>query len=69
MHAVQAAKDARDKKGQWQAMEGLGSVCFNQGKTNKAVVYFKLALRILVDTREYTNQVTSFSHWLLKISE
>ncbi|XP_064620014.1 serine/arginine repetitive matrix protein 1-like isoform X4 [Lineus longissimus] len=47
LHALQASKDAGDKHGEWQAMEGLGAVAFNRGLTDRAVQYFNKALVIL----------------------
>ena len=36
-----------DKKGQWQALEGLGAVCFNNGQMSRCINYLKLALAAL----------------------
>ncbi len=41
-----------DVHGQWQAMEGMGAVFFNQGQVNRAIKYFKLALSTLVTAEQ-----------------
>lgn len=46
-HAVQAAKDSNDKRGLWQAYEGLAAVSFLGKEYNEAVEYYKLALSVL----------------------
>lgn len=47
MHALQAAKDCQDFRGQWQANEGLSAVYFQQKDYEKAVNCLKAALAIL----------------------
>lgn len=47
MHAIQAGKDSGDKKGQWQACEGLAAVSFLQENYEKAVHFYKAALSVL----------------------
>ena len=51
-HAIQAAKDSNDKKGLWQAYEGLAAVNFLGQDYDKAVEYYKLALSVLSTTGE-----------------
>ena len=43
---------ADDLHGQWQSMEGLGAVAFNDGDTDKASKYFKQALATLSKCEE-----------------
>lgn len=51
-HAIQAAKDSNDKRGLWQAYEGLAAVSFLGQDYDKAVEYYKLALSVLSTTGE-----------------
>lgn len=67
LHAVQAAKDGGDKRGQWQALEGLGAVSFNQGNIDKAEAYFKVALRMLAESSEPNHVVIKYSYVLLTV--
>lgn len=46
-HALQAAKDSQDYKGQWQAYEGLSAINFHQKNYEKAVDLLKTALTIV----------------------
>lgn len=55
LHALQAARDTKDLRCQWQALEGLGTVCFNQRKLGQAVRNFKEALAKLAASRERNN--------------
>ena len=41
-----------DHHAQWQAMEGLGAVSFNEGNVKRAVKYFKAALATLSSTEK-----------------
>ena len=61
MHAIQAAKDSRDKQGLWQAYEGLAAVSFLEEDYNKAVEYYKLALSVLSSAgeTEHTERIIS----------
>ena len=47
IHALQAAKDCQDSRGQWQANEGLSAVYFQKEEYSKAVDCLKDALAIL----------------------
>ena len=38
--------------GQWQALEGLGAVAFNEGTFGRAVKHFKSALAVLSGTEK-----------------
>ncbi|XP_078343452.1 uncharacterized protein LOC144628839 [Oculina patagonica] len=62
-HAIQAAKDANDKRGLWQAYEGLAAVSFLGQEYDKAVEYYKLALSVLSTTGEvdpeHNNRIVS----------
>lgn len=62
-HAIQAAKDSNDKKGLWQAYEGLAAVSFLGREYDKAVEYYKLALSVLSTTNdaspEHNNRIVS----------
>ncbi|GFO36186.1 tetratricopeptide repeat protein 24-like [Plakobranchus ocellatus] len=44
LHAAQAAKDCGDKKSEWQSLEAMGSVAYNQGDLRKAQEYYKQSL-------------------------
>ena len=46
-HALQAAKDCQDFRGQWQAYEGLSAVHFQKKNYEKAVNCLKTALTVL----------------------
>lgn len=46
-HAVQAAKDCSDFRGQWQAYEGLSAIHFHKKDYEKAVDCLKTALAVL----------------------
>ena len=63
MHAIQAAKDSSDKKGLWQAYEGLAAVRFLRQDYDRAVEYYKLALSVLSTTGEtdleHNNRIVS----------
>ena len=43
---------AGDEHGQWQALEGLGAVAFNEGFHDKAAKYFREALATLSKTED-----------------
>lgn len=62
-HAIQAAKDSSDKRGLWQAYEGLAAVSFLGQEYDKAVEYYKLALSVLSTTGEvdpeHNNRIVS----------
>lgn len=62
-HAIQAAKDSDDKRGLWQAYEGLAAVSFLGQDYDKAVEYYKLALSVLSTTGEveveHNNRIVS----------
>lgn len=62
-HAIQAAKDSNDKRGLWQAYEGLAAVSFLGQDYDKAVEYYKLALSVLSTTGEvdieHNNRIVS----------
>lgn len=62
-HAVQAAKDSNDKRGLWQAYEGLAAVSFLVQDYDKAVEYYKLALSVLSTAGEveieHNNRIVS----------
>ena len=62
-HAIQAAKDSNDKRGLWQAYEGLAAVSFLGQDYEKAVEYYKLALSVLSTTGEveveHNNRIVS----------
>ena len=47
MHALQAAKDCQDFRGQWQAYEGLSAVHFQKKDYEKSVYCLKTALKVL----------------------
>ena len=47
MHALQAAKDSQDFRGQWQAYEGLSAVHFQKKDYEKSVYCLKTALKVL----------------------
>ena len=63
MHAIQAAKDSSDKKGLWQAYEGLAAVSFLRQDYDRAVEHYKLALSVLSTTGEtdleHNNRIVS----------
>ena len=46
-HALQAAKDCQDFRGQWQACEGLSAIHFQKKDYEKAVNCLKTALTVL----------------------
>ncbi|XP_059160006.1 tetratricopeptide repeat protein 24-like isoform X2 [Physella acuta] len=47
LHALQAARDSDDTKTEWQSLESLGAVAFNQGKISCAEEYYKQALTVI----------------------
>ena len=46
-HALQAAKDCQDFRGQWQAYEGLSAIHYQKKDFEKAVECLKIALTVL----------------------
>ena len=56
LNAIQAAQDAGDKKGHWQAAEGFAAVSFLQGQYDRAVEYYKCALAVLSSTADDTTE-------------
>ncbi|XP_051852566.1 tetratricopeptide repeat protein 24 [Antechinus flavipes] len=57
LHALQAAQDAGDVKGQWQALEGLGAAAACLGQPDQAVRRYKEALAFLVQCQEEPSSV------------
>ncbi|CAL1540529.1 unnamed protein product [Lymnaea stagnalis] len=47
-HALQASRDCGDKKTEWQSLESLGAVAFNQGFKKRAQEYYKQALTVFL---------------------
>ncbi|XP_033749635.1 uncharacterized protein LOC117334243 isoform X4 [Pecten maximus] len=54
LHAHQAAKDTGDTRTQWQVLEGLGAVAFNNGNLPRAIDCFKRALAVITASESNT---------------
>ncbi|XP_051576180.1 tetratricopeptide repeat protein 24 [Myxocyprinus asiaticus] len=57
LHAQQAFRDTDNPSGLWQACEGLGRIKLQMRDPEKAVVYYKDALRLLCKCQEVSSSV------------
>ncbi|XP_005100422.1 uncharacterized protein LOC101852699 isoform X2 [Aplysia californica] len=52
LHALQAAKDCGDRKTEWQSLESLGAVAYNDKAFNRAQTYYRDALTAFAQSPE-----------------